>query len=144
MSSAHSVRMLGDFVPLLSDVMVQRSAPMVPGFRRDPNFGPMRGWAIAMAVLIAVWMVSSIAAGGVLYFWPIWPIIFTGIPFAINQFAGSRKPPSAQPVQQPPQYRAGAIEPPSSDPNSRLIQPPATGRTPQQEEYPLYRPDDLR
>jgi len=48
-------------------------AEAVPAFWRE-QADEWRSWAGAAVVLVAVWTITSIAAGGPLFFWPMFPI----------------------------------------------------------------------
>lgn len=52
---------------------------------------PWRGFAGISIVLVGVWAVSSVMAGGLLPFWPIWPLSFMLVITAANSIAGSRR-----------------------------------------------------
>jgi hypothetical protein len=48
-------------------------AEAVPAFWRE-QADEWRGWAGTAVVLVAIWTITSIAAGGPLFFWPMFPI----------------------------------------------------------------------
>jgi hypothetical protein len=73
-SSAYVAQLVSDLDGLLSDLPVLRSAAVEP-IRRAPertvNWGP---WVLAGMITVVIWVLTSIAAGQVLYPWPLWVV----------------------------------------------------------------------
>ena len=83
---AYAAKTYGDLQPLLSDlpaavlpVPAQRGAPAVPApdastaaLTRRWVFEVWSSWLPVVGVTSAIWLISSIGSGELLYFWPIW------------------------------------------------------------------------
>ncbi|MDO5533514.1 MAG: DUF1707 domain-containing protein [Propionibacteriaceae bacterium] len=85
LSQALAVKRLGELVPLLSDVVVTgrpAARAAAPGVgRRLVSNGALRSW-FGLAILFnVIWLASWLFSGSApFYYWPIWPMIGTGIP----------------------------------------------------------------
>jgi hypothetical protein len=91
-SQALASRTLGELGPLVSDLMVGQPAPFASP-RQGPPPGFLRGW-VGLAVLFnVIWLITVVTTGHFLYYWPIWPMLGTGVPvFMALMFGGSRNP----------------------------------------------------
>ncbi len=101
--SAGAARTLGELVPLVSDLMVPAAGGRHGHLRRFTQAGAM-GW-IGLALLFnAIWLMTSISAGRPIYYWPMWPMFFIGLPLVMSMFASRRSepPPPPQQRQLPP------------------------------------------
>jgi Domain of unknown function (DUF1707) len=76
---AYAAKTYGDLDGLLTDLPVTAPGP-VPAARAEPSdhvvvpwlLHVWSGWVPAVAVTTAIWAVTSVSAGQLLYFWPIW------------------------------------------------------------------------
>jgi hypothetical protein len=95
---AYAAKTYGELHPLLSDLpagAVPAPAPRTPSVNASDAELTRRwvlavwsGWVPAVAVTTAIWLVSSIASGELLYFWPGWVAGPWGIVLIFNTFAG--------------------------------------------------------
>ncbi len=86
---AGGARTLGELVPLVSDLMVASAARGVGARARGrlARAGVM-GW-IGLAILFnTIWLMTSLTVGTLLYYWPMWPMLGTGIPVLVALTAG--------------------------------------------------------
>ncbi|WP_040159498.1 DUF1707 SHOCT-like domain-containing protein [Nigerium massiliense] len=95
---ALAVRQLGEFPPLLEDILPARtSSAVVPTPEAEPEparrwslrDGAVRSW-IALAILFnLIWLASWAFSGHApYYYWPIWPMIGTAIPVVLAWASG--------------------------------------------------------
>lgn len=99
LDSALRARQLGELVPLLDDIApvagaVASGRPGTPARSRRIREGSLRSW-LALAVLFnAIWLATWLFSGsGPYYYWPIWPMLGTGIPVLMAwAFGGRRRP----------------------------------------------------
>ncbi|WP_051208397.1 DUF1707 SHOCT-like domain-containing protein [Propionicicella superfundia] len=153
LASVQATKELGQFVPLVSDVMIRSvPAPQEQAVQRRSRVraGALRGWAALSALLIAIWVVTSVTAGELLYFWPIWPMLGMAVPmiFAVSARGSGgegrtrserRETRGVERLERREQRAIGSGE------HGDLSSGQAAQPTEQQpQEYPLYRPDDLR
>lgn len=92
LGSALEAQHLGQLVPLLNDIQIQRSGLVAPGPLPRPQTvaqqrtGPFAGLAVppsgvlrtalfVVGVTNLVWIWTSISAGGAIYYWPMWPAL---------------------------------------------------------------------
>lgn len=80
-SQALQARTLGDLAPLVSDLMVANAAPAAatPQVRQGVRTAVM-GWAGLALLFNAIWLMTVLTTGHLLYYWPMWPMFGTGIP----------------------------------------------------------------
>lgn len=80
---ALAARKLGELTPLLDDITLPHAkAPRTPAAKmRTVQDGAIRSW-IGLAILFnVIWLATWLFAGSApYYYWPIWPMIGTGIP----------------------------------------------------------------
>lgn len=97
-SQAQASRTLGELAPLVSDLMVAPSAAAAaaapfapPAGRPGLPAGFLRGW-VGLAVLFnAIWLITVVTTGHLLYYWPIWPMLGTAVPvFMAFAFGGGQ------------------------------------------------------
>lgn len=82
-------RTLGEMVPLLSDVTVAARPQVVASVRSQQVRGvAVRSW-LGLAVLFnVIWLLTSLAAGHLGYYWPMWPMLGTAIPLLLAWVSG--------------------------------------------------------
>ncbi|KUP96781.1 DUF1707 SHOCT-like domain-containing protein [Thermobifida cellulosilytica] len=103
LSAAMNAKTMGELARLTQDL------PPVPGAADAPvdlaevgaahpparpwrdRLEPWRGFAGIAVVLIGIWTVTSVAAGELLPFWPVWPLGFMLVVTAANAVSGSGK-----------------------------------------------------
>lgn len=91
LQDALAAKRLGDLVPLLEDITIAaRPEPPAPRAQRIRS-AAISSW-LGLAVLfnliwIASWLFSSSAP---FYYWPIWPMIGTGVPVLLGWIATAR------------------------------------------------------
>lgn len=91
-------RTFGELSPLVSDLMVPAGGADRLG-RRLRRAGVL-GW-VGLAILFnAIWIMTSLTAGRLLYYWPMWPMVGIGIPVVIGligaqNWEGRRSRPTA-------------------------------------------------
>lgn len=153
LASAQAARDLGQLVPLVSDVMVlpAAAAPRAAGARRGRA---LISWFTFTGVVVAVWLVTCIAAQQWLYFWPIWPMLATVIPLflTLGRTSGGQRDRGRQERRDARDERRqvrrqGGYEPRELGRGDAAVSAndqQASGLTQPPQEYPLYRPDDLR
>lgn len=83
-ATALSVRLLGELVPLLQDL-----EPPVPAVRsvgeealrryRREERDARNGVVVVAVITTGIWAITSIASGGLTFFWPVFPIGGVGI-----------------------------------------------------------------
>jgi Domain of unknown function (DUF1707) len=80
-SAAYQARMVSDLDPLLADLPVPSARPMSAArpVRRDRRphwmWWPRSAWAFTAVLCLAIWGLTSLAAGKPIYFWPFWVIV---------------------------------------------------------------------
>lgn len=86
---AAQARTLGELVPLVSDVMVASAARGV-GVRARGRLARagLNGWLGLALMLNAIWVMTCLTTGQLLYYWPMWPMLGTGIPVLMALFWG--------------------------------------------------------
>lgn len=103
---AAGARTLGELLPLVGDLMVPE-----PGLRtgrqgraRQIARAGSMGWVGLALLFNAIWLMTSISSGHPIYYWPMWPMFFIGLPLVMGMFAnrGTDRTPPQQPRQLPP------------------------------------------
>lgn len=140
---AASARELGELVPVLSDLVAVRpapshgpaggaAAPIAPN--PVPVVGPtglrgllgrMPSWWIGLAVMFnAIWLMTVLTSGHLIYYWPMWPMFGTAIPVVVALMTGK---PIDQRRAARDEYRAqrravrrGEVPPPQLPPRDDL------------------------
>ncbi len=70
--------------------MVAQAAPAPPP---APPPVVLRGWVGLAVLLNAIWLITVVSTGHFLYYWPVWPMLATGVAaFMALGFAGSGSP----------------------------------------------------
>lgn len=106
-SQAASARELGELVPVLGDLMVPATttapsvyppaaaaaAPVTPPaagtFGLRGLLGKMPAWWLGMAMMFnAIWLMTVLGSGHLIYYWPMWPMFGTAIPVVIAMMTG--------------------------------------------------------
>jgi hypothetical protein len=59
--------------------------------RRQEMSGEWRSWAGTSLVLITIWGISSVASGGLLFFWPMFPVGIWGAILLASMLEGRSK-----------------------------------------------------
>jgi hypothetical protein len=103
---AAGARTLGELLPLVGDLMAvptRANDGRVDRRRRFAKGGAM-GWVGLALLFNAIWLMTSLSAGRPIYYWPMWPLFFIGLPLVMSMFAnrGTSQPPPEQPRQLPP------------------------------------------
>jgi hypothetical protein len=79
-SAAYAAKTRADLAPLVSDLpapVIDTSAAAVAERRaaaRREWREEVRNWAGVSVILVAIWAVTSFASGGLIFFWPMFPI----------------------------------------------------------------------
>jgi hypothetical protein len=87
--TALAARTIGAFLPLLVDLLPAGEPPAVPAsadlraeavrrYERDRR-DARNGWVLVSGICLAVWGATSLASGGLLFFWPVFPMLGVGI-----------------------------------------------------------------
>jgi hypothetical protein len=116
---AASARTLGELEPVVSDLMVASAAPGPPAGRpRAQVARVVTGW-VGLAVLFnAIWLMTVLTTGHLLYYWPMWPMLGTGIPVMMTLFWSPS--PEADARRRPPRRGETPQLPPAQEPPSDL------------------------
>lgn len=89
-ATALGTRTVGAFLPLLVDLLpagtvaatrdshADLHAKAVQRYQRELN-DARNGWAFVSVLTLAIWGVTSLVSGHLLFFWPVFPIIGVGI-----------------------------------------------------------------
>lgn len=101
-------RMLGEFVPLVSDVMVAAAARGA-GERARNRFARagLTGWVGLALLFNAIWLMTCLTAGRLLYYWPMWPMLGTAVPMLMALLWGGPSGRAAQPPADRPALPPG-------------------------------------
>lgn len=143
MESVNAATELSQFVGLLSDVMVN-SAPSRDTRRARIRSNSVAAWLVLAAFFTIIWGLTVVSAGHWIYFWPVWPILGTGLPVFMSLAFTRGKPSSARPQSSQPSLPPVSPQPPALPHNLSAEDGIDTRQTPVEEPYPIYRPDDLR
>ena len=101
-AGARAARTLGELAPLVSDLMVPSvTSETSVRYQRFTRAGAM-GWFGLALLFNAIWVMTSLSAARPLYYWPMWPMFFIGLPLVMSIFAGRRYGPQPQQRQLPP------------------------------------------
>jgi hypothetical protein len=94
---AAGARTLGELLPLVGDLMAVATATPYGRSDRGRRFirGGAMGWVGLALLFNAIWLMTSITRGQPLYYWPMWPLFFMGLPLVMSLFAsrGTNQPP---------------------------------------------------
>ncbi|HEY3544904.1 MAG TPA: DUF1707 domain-containing protein [Propionicimonas sp.] len=103
---ASGSRTLGELLPLVGDLMAVTPMGSSARFDRGRRFmrGGAMGWVGLALLFNAIWIMTSLSAGHPLYYWPMWPLFFMGLPLVMSLFANRNQGPprQEQPRQLPP------------------------------------------
>ena len=99
LNQAMSSKSLGELVPVLNDLTVERNqSSFAPpqGFAarsRSGTIGPFPRWWLSLAVLFnAIWLMTCLTTGRLIYYWPMWPMLGTALPLIMGLMAsGGRR-----------------------------------------------------
>lgn len=81
LQQTYAAKTYGELAPLLSDLPAQRGPAGLSFARPEPTdaeltrrwlFEVWSSWLPVVAVTTAIWLISSIGSGELLFFWPIW------------------------------------------------------------------------
>jgi hypothetical protein len=90
LTAAYAAKTLGDLEPLTADL---GPAPPARPRRRSP-LEPWREWAGVAVLLNVIWIITCIAAGELLFYWPMFPVGIWGATILVEQVFGVGKRPS--------------------------------------------------
>lgn len=95
LNQAMSSKSLGELVPVLSDLTVDRTESncgTAQGFAarsRSGMIGPFPRWWLGLAVMLnAIWLMTCLTSGELIYYWPMWPMLGTAIPLIMGVVSG--------------------------------------------------------
>lgn len=84
---AANARTLGELAPVVSDLMVANAAPGLVTDRTPAQAARVvMGWAGLAVLLNAIWLMTVLTTGHLLYYWPMWPMVATGVPVVMALF----------------------------------------------------------
>jgi len=85
-------RLTADLGPAPAPAPAAAPAPAPAGGDQQMGWGNWKvrwgSWAATSVLLLGIWGITCIAAGELLYFWPIWPIGFWALGNAAASIAG--------------------------------------------------------
>lgn len=100
-------RTLGDVLPLMRDLVPTTESPTAGLERRPTGASALardaqkqyerdlrdarNGWVFVTTLCVAIWGVSSIAAGGPYFFWPVFPFLGVGIGYFSQRLNRERR-----------------------------------------------------
>lgn len=94
---AAGARTLGELLPLVGDLMAVAVTAHEGHPDRARRFvrGGAMGWVGLALLFNAIWLMTSITRGQPMYYWPMWPLFFIGLPLVMSLFAnrGNSQPP---------------------------------------------------
>jgi hypothetical protein len=76
---AAAARTLADLDHLLADLPAAPAPRVEPDRPHGRRFERWRPWLHTAIICLAIWAVTSLLAGGVIYFWPFWVIVPWGV-----------------------------------------------------------------
>ncbi len=95
-------RTLGDLAPLVADLMLPPDQPPDATLASRLRRAGVLGWVGLAIVFNLIWVMTSLTAGRLLYYWPMWPMFGIGIPVVLTLISrGSRDQPSSGPGDVP-------------------------------------------
>lgn len=100
LGKAMAVKRLGEVRPLLDDLVIdgsRRGASTVSREQDAPRRGldfrsaSLRSW-LGLAILFnLIWLMTSLGNGELNYYWPMWPMLGTGIPVIMAMIFGGER-----------------------------------------------------
>lgn len=85
---------LGEFVPMLSDIVVSGRPPKPPraaGPVSRTRRVAVRSWVMGAVLFNVIWLATWVlSASAPYYYWPLWPMIGTAIPVVMAMLATDR------------------------------------------------------
>lgn len=109
---ARQARTLGELLPLVADLVPEPAAPAPT--RTNWRSATVRSWLLLAALFNAIWLMTVLTTGRLLYYWPMWPMLGTAVAVVVTLLASGRQPATPPP---PPQ-RPPAL-PPGTPPDLR-------------------------
>ena len=94
---AYAAKTYGELDRLVADLPAPApraalvKAPNRTVARREEMSGEWRSWAGTSLVLITIWGISSVASGGALFFWPMFPVGIWGAILLASMLEGRSK-----------------------------------------------------
>lgn len=92
---AYAAKTYGELDLLVADLPAPPAAlvkaPDRTVARREEMAGEWRSWAGTSLVLITIWGISSVASGGLLFFWPMFPVGIWGAILLASMLEGRSK-----------------------------------------------------
>lgn len=92
---AYAAKTYGELDRLTADLPAPQAAlvkaPDKAVARREEMSGEWRSWAGTSLVLITIWGISSVASGGALFFWPMFPVGIWGAILLASMLEGRSK-----------------------------------------------------
>ena len=106
---ASASRSLGALLPLVGDLMAVATGPSAARGHRGHRFtrGGAMGWVGLALLFNAIWVMTSLSAGRPLYYWPMWPLFFMGLPLVMSLFVNRGQSQQPRPEQPPRQLPSG-------------------------------------
>ena len=72
------------------------------------------GWVGFALLFNAIWIMTSLSQGRPVYYWPMWPLFFMGLPLVMSLFANRspQQPNQNQPSQNQPRQNQHRLDQP--------------------------------
>lgn len=86
---AYAAKTYGDLHRLVSDLPVPPPAgPQYPAAVRRWLAAQWRPWVNVVSICVAIWVLTAVVSGGLLYFWPFWVAVPWGIVLLVRTVGG--------------------------------------------------------
>ncbi|MBK8459811.1 MAG: DUF1707 domain-containing protein [Micropruina sp.] len=89
LDQAASARSLGVLVPLLDDLLLPDRSPAAAPVRSRRRTKSLAGFMQWMLMLNLIYFLTALMAGGLYYYWPIWPLVIMGVPWLVRLITGA-------------------------------------------------------
>lgn len=110
LTAAYAAKTLGDLEPLTADLPPDEAGYRAGAEARPRSrsrLRPFREWASVAVILNAIWLITCLAAGELLFYWPMFPLgiwgatIVAGMLFGDGDGDGDGKQRSPKPDERP-------------------------------------------